>query len=237
MDVVLPLRRARPDPDHARWVVRSWEENFDFDRLIVVSSRRPKWLGEDVRLIEVPQHNSKFWSIGANLEATLKEASDEFIWLNDDFFLLERLDVVPLTNKGPWDHVIWNLGAVPEAPGDHQDYIAGFHSQRNILRAWGYDTSTEPCTDLHTPFPVNRERMVDVLGRVKREFPDHWTGHFRGLYGAGLPSERMEDVKIKSSDRLPGADWWTVSTSMKSWNGQTGVMLRERFSTPSRFER
>lgn len=237
MDIVVPIRPNRPDPDHLQYVVRSWAELFPVDRLFIVGRRLPEWADPDeVTHLKTHQNWEKFWNIGQNLEATLtSDVSEEFVWLNDDMFLLKRKRTIPLTNKGPWDHVIYHLGE-PRGTGDFQDYILGFRGQRDILRAWGFDTEVEPCTDLHTPMPIVKARMAEILERLKAEYPAHWTGHFRGLYGAGLPSTRMGDVKLKAVDQLPAASWWTVSTAMKSWNGQAGVMLRERFSTPSRFE-
>lgn len=206
-------------------------------RVILVGSL-PDWAHPgEVELIPTYQVYGKFWNIGINLLAVLaSDVSDQFIWLNDDFFLLHTLDTIPLTNKGPWDAVVENLGE-PNGTKEHQEYVRGFRSQRDILRTWRFDTSTEPCTDLHTPFPVHKDRMVDVLTRVRREHPEHPVGHFRGLYGAGLQSSYMADVKIKHSERLPEADWWTVSTSLTSWNGVCGEFLRDTFSSKSRWEK
>lgn len=237
VDIVCPVRPTRPLPDHLKWVIRSWDQHFDVARVILVGSL-PDWAHPGkVEFVPTYQVYGKFWNIGINLLATLaSDVSDSFVWLNDDFFLLHDLDTVPLTNKGPWDDVIDKLGD-PTGTKEHQEYIAGFRSQRDILRAWGYDTSVEPCTDLHTPFPVHKNRMVDLLTKVRTEFPDHPVGHFRGLYGAGLQSAYMTDVKVKKNDRLPNPDWWTVSTSLTSWNGALGEYLRERFGRKSRWEK
>lgn len=237
MDVVVPVRPTRPNPDHLKWVIRSWAANFPVTRLYIVGSLPDFFDPAEVEFISTAQDLSKFWNIGRNLYATLtSDVDDQFVWINDDFFLLKKKRKIQLTNRGPWDDVISFLG---EPRGTHlfQDYVKGFRSQRDILRAWGFDTAVEPCVDLHTPLELDKARMLDVLTRMVREYPEHWTGHFRGLYGAGLPSERIADPKVKKDDQLPDPSWWTASVGLNAWSGAAGEMLRETFAKKSRFEK
>lgn len=236
MDVVCPVGSRRAGLDQLVWAARSWMEFLPDPRLILVGSVCPPGLKPDV-FVKTGQRRSKFWNIGENLEAAVNsdQVADEFVWMNDDFFLLEPMPVVPLTGRnGSWDEVVDWLGPV-RGTYDFRRYISGFRQQRDLIGSWGFDTSREVCGDAHTPIWLEKQRVVDVQTAAREGDPYLESGHFKGLYAAGLDPVRVTDPKVKKVDVVPSG--WMVSTSEKSWLfGAAGEWLRTRFAVGSGWE-
>ena len=241
--VVYPVRTGRrPDPDHLRWSIRSVAANLPHSEIVIVGVL-PDWVDpETVTHIPTVQGRRKFENIGVNLHAALDVFRGETIhWFNDDFYVLSPVTEVPLIDRGPMGPFCQSLRkhkAAGSYSTDHDDYLRGMEGQRQILRSWGFDDDT-PCVDLHVPIPVDVDRCVDILERTTAANPGHPHGHFRMLYGAGLPSVRSKDVKYSSKSKR--IDNWPspfISTFLAVWQrGVAGAQLRERFPTPSPYEK
>jgi hypothetical protein len=81
--------------------------------------------------------------------------------------------------------------------------------------------------------PVNKARLKETLAVI----PSHMGGHFRAVYGAGLPSTPLIDPKIKTPSTMPELDWTYASSNPASWvNGMFGNFVRNRYWRPSKFE-
>jgi hypothetical protein len=68
--------------------------------------------------------------------------------------------------------------------------------------------------------------------------PELEGGHFRALYGVGLPAIPIADIKIRAHTELPAPGQTMVSTTPESWTmGAIGQYLRARYWRKSPFER
>lgn len=243
--VVYPVRRGRRrDPDHLRWSIRSLR-NLPHSNVVIVG-QLPDWIDPaTVSHIPTDQGRHKFVNIGMNLQAALDSAdvTDRFVWFNDDFYVLRPVDCVELHDRGPMGPFCEKLRVAKHYQAsystEHREYLAGMASQRSILLEWGY-TDDLPFCDLHCPIPIDKDRCRDVLARTIDTKPDHQLGHFRGLYGAGLPSTYLEDSKTKSRNRhykLSDHPDPYFSTYVRTWLGPVGAQIREMFPDPSPYER
>lgn len=234
MDVAYPVRHRRPprELDHLIWSLRTLRHLPDVGRVFLAGGRPEGLTG----IIHLPTPPASQWdSIGANLKAVVdSDISEEFVWMNDDFFFLRDLEAVDLVDRGP----IARWGKKGSAGSQaSSSFFAGMGAQVRILQAWGFDAETTMCTDLHAPIVLNKTRVAELIDRLDAEFPDHPVGHFRMLYGAGLSSRTITDPKIKTPDRLPPLDWDYVSTDEASFqHGLVGSYLRSRYWEPSPYE-
>lgn len=232
MDVAYPVRhvRAAPDYDPLIWSLRSVAAHFPVDR-VYLAGGIPSVI-DRAKVTHLPTEPGEKWAnILANLRAVLaSDISEDFLWMNDDFFFLRDMDEFPVYDRGTIRK--WLSYA-------NQDdvYFGGMGSQAAILAAWGYDPDSTPNTDMHVPHVLNKTRLKALLDRVADEFPEHPLGHFRMIYGADSESVTLKDPKIKKSDVLPELSWPFASTDDATFTtGLVGHYLRLRYHRPSPFE-
>jgi hypothetical protein len=207
------------------------------ERVFIIGHLPPKISPDRVEFIPTPQEGTKFANIGENLEAVMEShISEEFIWLNDDFMLLEDFTgPMPVwARELPMREHIERLH-----PGigsaEHRAFVLGLITQFEILLEWGFDDPM--CADLHLPIPLEKLRLKAITSRVWAEYPLLERGHFRALYGAGLELEPVADVKHSAHRGFPEAVRGWVSSSPVAWNvGELGRVIRKRYWRPSRWE-
>lgn len=240
--VVIPVRDGRrPTPDYLTWTLRSIDKNLPHTNVVLVGAL-PKWV-DPAAVTHVPtlQGVHKFVNIGVNLQAALDhpDVTDQFTWFNDDMYILRPVDQVPLMHRETIGAFCERLNTHRHRAAhstDHVAFVKGMQSQRWILRKWGF-TDDEPCTDMHTPIPIDKARCVDVLARAQQTAPEHQLGHFRALYGAGLPSQHLKDPKPSRKD-FRVTDETYLSTYVSTWkDGLVGQHIRALFPTPSKYEK
>jgi hypothetical protein len=208
--------------------------NIDVDRVFMVGGL-PNWV-EESKVVHIPtvQDAGKFVNIGRNLQAVLEaETSDPFLAMNDDQFIMSPWVPEIHTRFRTMDDFVNSLRYVGNT--DHDSYVRGMRSQRDIMKEWGFDTSTVRCSDSHWPMPVHPERCREILARAA-EVPGHELGHFKAIYATGLDLVEGRDCKIQTpAQELP--DWPVVSTSAGAWTGRAGRRIREVFDESSIYER
>lgn len=237
VDIVYPLREKRPRVDPLRWSLRSLVNlrGVEIDRVIFVGGL-PDWVRDGFHIATI-QDADPFTNVGRALEAIVRSnVSEDFIWFQDDVFLMEPWEPkVHARLKSLDRYVEVQTAALAKYTSEYnRQYVAGVTRQRDMLRAWGYDTSTLHNGCCHFPLPVNKTRLAEVLERMKAFDPGHPLGHFKAVYAADLDVVRTRDPKIMSGKaKYPG--WPVVSTSQASWDGDVGEAVRRRFPEPSPF--
>lgn len=232
MDVAYPLREKRSKLDPLMWSLRTLVNLPAVDRVFLVGGK-PGWV---TGVVHVPtiQGDRKFVNIGTNLEALVEhDLSDPFLWMNDDQFIREPWEPVITTRQRTMDEFVESLRYVGST--DHDDYVTGMRSQRDIMADWGYDTETMRCPDNHWPMPVSPDRLRKILARVAIEYPDHHRGHFKAVYAAGLDLYETRDCKAQTPSQLP-PDLPVLSTAPSAWLGKAGQMIRHEWTVPSVYE-
>jgi hypothetical protein len=183
MDIVYICRKG--NNEELRYSLRSVVKNLPEGRVWVVGYK-PGWYTGD--FISVPDVSSKFNNIH-NLITHIAfddRISDDFIMMNDDFFVVRPLDTVPVYHGGPLKDKI------------NSYYDLNPTSSYNRLLSKTYnnlvnDGIQEPLDyDIHIPLPFNRTKLRETI--VKKSLP-------RSTYGnhAGIGGEYIPDVKTYSN--------------------------------------
>jgi hypothetical protein len=206
---------------------------------VVVAGLAPDWLSGDVLHVPPDNHGpGKHADTWANLRAACldRRLSDEFVLMNDDFFVLAPVDAVPV-----WHDGVLSGRALRTA---HQDKRRD--ETLRVVEALAAPHAGRLSYELHVPIVMHRHLMGALMRRVEELRPGR-RGVFdppvwkRTLYGnVAHPGEgtRHADVKIRDFDRVPAVGDLFTSTSDYTWRrGQVGRWLRERFDRPSPFER
>ncbi|MEU6594249.1 hypothetical protein ABZ923_34440 [Streptomyces sp. NPDC046881] len=227
LDLVVPLREA-PSNQQLRYALRSWVANLPHRHLWIVGYK-PTWLG-GVRHIPTRQTGTKYQNTTVAMRAACEhpDVSETFLYANDDMFVMERLDAMPVLHRGPVREV--EPYYVARASGS---YLRGMRETRDLLVDQGF---ADPLSyELHVPLPVSKAGMLKAL-----DIGRHLTVlHKRTAYGVlnEIGGERIEDVKVLH--RGPRFDRSTpfLSTMPDSFaHGEVGRVIRSRFPMPSDYE-
>jgi hypothetical protein len=236
LDVVY---RVRPG-DHAstlRYSLRSLS-NVPHGRVWIVGYK-PTWVC-NVGYLPTIQRESKWVNSTNNIRVACEDdrITEDFLYFDDDFFVMRRMESIPTMHRGPIDDVI-DYYRDAEYGGSSR-YAFGMLETKEIMLALGL---AQPLYsyELHMPMTVNRVAMLECLRLAKRiARPDIQCLHKRTLYGNlnSLGGIQVEDCKIK--DRFQrwdrGSDF--LSTSPKSWMRSSEIrrFIRERFPIRSPYE-
>jgi hypothetical protein len=222
MDVVYRVR-DNPKNEELRHSLRSLV-NLPHDRVFVFGG--PPWLRNVVRL---PDPGGGKW---AAIYACLGEAarhpdiSDEFILVDDDQFVMQPLDSVPVLHRGPMQDIRYSSDTYVAARRRAYKYLVS----RGIEAPLNYE--------LHIPIVLNKDRVAvrDEELRRDRQSPMPF---FRSVYGnlEGIGGERAHDVKYGLTREVPRPAIPFLSTNDQSFRlGYAGDRVRATFPEPSIYE-
>ncbi|MFB7114824.1 hypothetical protein [Streptomyces sp. NPDC056291] len=227
-DIVVPVREGAVSQE-LRYALRSWEAHLPHRRVWIIGYR-PQWLGGVEYVPSQQAGRTKYANTTAAMRHACRhpEISDPFLWANDDFFVMEKLDDMPVLHRGPVREVAEHYAA--RASGS---YLQGMRDTRALLAEYGHE---DPLSyELHVPLEIRKEGMLDALSAGRRVE----VLHKRTAYGVlnGIGGDRMQDVKVLH--RGPRFDRSTpfLSTMPDSFgNGEVGRLIRASFPQPSTYE-
>lgn len=232
MDAVY-LFGGSSDGSELRYSLRSLVNLPQVDRVFVSSGiGHPGWLSGDVVRIVPERHGpGRFASAWANLKAAAGDdrLSDEFLLMNDDFFVLRPVDAVPVLHRCDLD--AWR----PKMSRAHFRMTA----TRAAMDAAG--AAGRYCWEGHYPMVIRRDLFARTVAAVDAQRQDRGAVWNRTVYGnlahpfGGTPAQ---DVKIHDHRAVPAAGDTFTSTSDSAWaTGRVGEWLRARFPEPCHHER
>lgn len=239
-DVVYPVREGRQH-EELRYSLRSLANLPHRDVWLV--GARPAWVAEGVRYMARPQLLSKSVNTMLNLRTALENdtLTETIIWCNDDFFVMQQMDELPVLHGGP----ITERLADYERRHPTSSYTLGMRNTLALLRAWGH---ADPLAySIHYPIAIHRPTMRRVLARITadtRSWPKAQVNRLllRNLYGneAGLGGQRVDDCKIYEPE-APVPDWAHTAPFLSTMDatflrGLIGLFIRSSFPHPGPYE-
>lgn len=180
---------SRWHDNELRFSIRSAVKFFNFNKIFIVGEL-PKWLTGVVH-VPVPDNNkNKLLNARDKYLAStnIKELSDNFILMNDDFFFLKQTDEIPNYTRGKMSDQILQ----------HQT-MAGYYFKslcdtKNRLIGMGVD---EPIDfEVHAPIIFNKEKLKTVIAMVGTEKPYL----LRSCYGNLINLEPTEVLDYKAGN-------------------------------------
>lgn len=245
LDVVFVVRPGQHN-EELRYSLRSVAENLSHNRVWIVGGC-PRWVSDEVGWIETPQAEHKHRNVRENIRAACRSehVTDRFILMNDDFFILQPTRRVEPLHRGTLDEFITQMA---HTGGGQLSWHRRAIETRRTLEMLGLDPAGLLSYELHVPMVIDRQTVLDSIAdleRIGRTEMRH--SMFRTRYGnlAGIGGRPVKDVKISTNqawERAGGAQvvrtWRYVSTQDETFNyGPAGAFLRNRFRTPSKYER
>lgn len=171
--------------DELRHSIRSVCKNMPYRRIWIFGGC-PKNIVPDVRVRVEQEGETKWDKVHAmfKMAAENKEISDDFILMNDDFFIMKPITKIDTIHHGLLEDHVKVLGN-----GPYRRMLEGIDAE---LKKRGKSTYSY---ELHTPFVYNKKKLLKLL----KDNPD--LRCTRTLYGNlyKIGGKRASDVKIFSS--------------------------------------
>lgn len=227
MDVVYVVGPG-DDNEELRYSLRSLA-NLDHDR-VWIAGHCPPWVTGVGQISTVQRYST------ANLLAAAvhPEVSESFVYMNDDFFVMQPVDEVPMLHRG----LVVDVIADYRASGLTRGYVNGMVATGEFLERLGFRAALS--YELHLPMVLDKARFAEVVTLPHRHGVQIRALHKRTLYGnfCELGGTRTADVKVCDAwpDAWSSPDQPFVSTSAEAWR-QIGHAIRGRFPDRCAYER
>jgi hypothetical protein len=215
--------------DELRHSLRSLVNLRQVDR-VVVSGAQPAWLSNDVvRVIPGRHPAGKHHDTWANLRAAVDDprVSDEFVLMNDDFFVLEQVDSIPVLHAGVLE------------PRAERSAFQDKRRDTTLDMLGRLDCDARLSYELHVPMVIHKYLMAGLMTAVeaanRRELV--WKRTLYGNVAHPGVGDYARDVKVHDFDTVPAPGQVFVSTSDYTFRrAPVGEWLRRRFPKASRYE-
>lgn len=226
-DVVYILK-SDVTPGELTYSLRSICENLNF-RKVWFYCGKPAGIEPDEYVSKKQEGGTKWERARSSLLDICKneKITKKFYLFNDDFYVLKPTKTIKPYQGG----LLLDRIQTIEARHGHKptSYTNRLRICDDQLHRAGLTTLNYA---LHIPLLVEREKMLEALEMFPR------CPMFRSLYGnyANIGGDFHRDVKINSPDRAVNPELDFLSSSDKSFNGEVGKFLAERFPDPCKYE-
>jgi hypothetical protein len=226
MDIVYPLGNGSTwDDNELRFSLRSISDRLQNFKNVYVIGHRPKWLKNVIHIPESDPYTCKEANIARKVLRACQEKalSKDFLFMNDDHFLLRESDISIPFWRGPElkDH---------EAPKNN--YQRAVKNTRRALIERGLSFHN---FDIHVPIVYNKELFPGVINSFDWSVKNGYV--LKSLYCNGLqiPGERLQDSKLNDMiNQLKTRDWFSIGPGLLSRTVKE--FFSEFYPTPSPFE-
>jgi hypothetical protein len=231
-DLVYPLSPGPLDYSELKYSLRSVEKNVPAERVWFLGGK-PPWL-RTANHLKTRQPYDKMRNARIQLWTAVlsDDISDPFIWMNDDFYIMEPVDELPMWHGGDWEQWLATLG--PRYA--NSPYLRDAKLTISLLRKELWPNFSPLCWSLHTPILVWKGDMKTALTI------DDSCGqklHLRSLYAnlAGLEGVQAPCHDVKQNAAVPPGQVYASSANATWPTSQLGKQIRSRFTEKSRWER
>lgn len=221
--------------EELRWSLRALS-HLPHDR-VWVAGYRPRFLAKNVGHVAVNQRpGRRYENSTANLLAACEhpEVSDEFIFMQDDVFVMRPMEEVPTLHRGPLSEVTdyyTQKGSV--------NYLRGMKETARMLEFLGIKDILS--YELHAPMVLSKRLMAEAIRTsLSRPLFDTRCFHKRTFYGNRyqVGGEQTHDFKVFGRTQEWSEEWPFLSTTDRSFaKDPVGKHIQARFPEPSPYER
>jgi len=212
-DVVYPY--SKNSSHELEWSIKSLK-NFEHSTVYIIGDK-PEYKTEAV----VIQPEMLRWGglsrynnvINKLLQASKMNISDDFLFMNDDIFLLEQYFGETYDRGSLLEHINSRR---------HDEYTVGLRNTYTWLIRNGYSTKDY---ETHTPILFNRKKLDDLILRIIPNIMNNHTLFIRSLYGNvyDVPSDTIADTKNPKNY----TEYKILSTDEATFSGELGLFIKE----------
>lgn len=216
--------------EELRYSIRSAVKNLAFDNLWVVGGK-PDWYSGNY--IKVEQGRAKYTNARKNLSAICnsEDISDSFILMNDDFYILNKVESVPYMHGGLLSNKIKTYKSLT---GNTSYVLILNKTFTSLSKRFKKDILDY---ELHVPMVMKKANLLQVL-----DHSDFWRSRYGNTFSVG--GEEITDVKVYGSGSLMSKsyDLNNLKYDYLSSNDDSFEMIKEKillkdFNEPSIYEK
>lgn len=177
------------DNEELRYSIRSVLYSFPDAKIWVVGGK-PNWYSGNY--IFVDQNHHKYANAINNLHAICdsNEIPEEFVLMNDDFFIIKKIDKIDNFYNG---FLSTKINKYTQITGSSM-YIKKLILTRTRLIEYGIDNPLD--YELHIPMAMEKEKLKHII----LKYPSClWRSMYGNIYAVG--GSQMEDVKIYTNKK------------------------------------
>lgn len=232
MDYVYICRDG--DNEELRYSIRSVVANGVMGKIWVVGSK-PEWYSGN--FIGVEQNKEKYENAVNNLKAIVnnKNISKKFILMNDDFFIIKKINKVEQYDGGSFAKKVDIYNILAES----SSYTKRLNKTLDFLYSSGY---SEPIDyEIHVPMIMEKDKLSNILETVSSK-----NVLWRTLYGNkyNVKAKTIFDVKVYLNGPLAtkninfvNQDCPYISSDDNSFELFLKTYLENSFPYPSKYEK
>ena len=215
MDVVYVYKKNHSD--ELKWSVRSVQKNLEHQNIYVVGDD-PKidgviWVPHKSTLGKYQDQMAKY-----RLACDIDGLSDEFVAMNDDFFVMESWN--------PENYVRGYLGTHIAARKRLDTYTRSLIATNNYLSQSG--AQNQYSFELHIPFVFRKGPLRSLIDDTAEKYKNVAL-QVRSLYGNVFDINASVRPDVKNPENF--ADYPLLSTNERSFaNGEIGRYIREKLA-------
>lgn len=218
--------------EELRYSLRSVVDSFP-DANVWIVGGIPKWYSGDK--ISIEQNAGKWANAINNLVAIIesKDIPEEFILMNDDFFITKKIDSIKHYHEGPILDKIEKYNELKMDP----NYVKKLGHTYARLQRMGVDNPIS--YETHTPMTMLKERLSEIMQYCP---PSLWRSMYGNVHQVG--GEQIKDVKVYYRDRFArishdytASDLPILSTDDESFVTVRDLVLKKKFAKRSKYEK
>ena len=192
MDIVYPVKSTNENIE-LRYSLRSLQ-NIQHDRVFIIGDL-PNFV-QNVIYIPIKSVNSRYVSTTNSLKTICinKEVSDNFIWMNDDFFILKPIQPNDLLlNRGKMNDIVSYYHKIHNSLTPYDRNVENAYKE---LKSMGFE---EPISfELHCPIIINKYKFLTICDKIKTDALHCCKRSLYGNYYIGN-SNTIKDIKVLSN--------------------------------------
>lgn len=231
-DVVYPLK-SKSQYEELRYSLRSLK-NVPHGRVFIAGEKLPDW-AKDVTFIHVPRvkGETRFQNAERNWAAACSSPhlSDDFIAMNDDFFIMKPVEEIKPYHEGDLAECI----KVRQKYGVSENYEVAMIKALDTLRERGIETPLGYI--LHFPMMMNKHKRQALHYQYKEEIDQGQIMLMRTYYGNiyQVGGEKSIDCKYINNNFDPNMTFLSSNDAAFKYE-KYGEFIRSNFPKKSAYE-
>ena len=187
MDYVYVCREG--DNEELRYSIRSVEKNMPPGDIWLVGGK-PDWYTGN--FLPVEQTRKSYSNVREHLRVACsnEKISDDFVLMNDDFFVINPVQEIPTWYTGT---LAERIAGLQQMKSSNSGYLRLLIISNSVIKRSGV---TDPLDyEVHVPMIMNKEKVLPILRSNAL-----WRSYYGNKYNVG--GTKHSDVKIHSKDTL-----------------------------------
>lgn len=229
MDIVYPIKSTN-DNIELRYSLRSLQ-NIEHDKVFIVGDL-PNFVQN---VIHIPDNKvqSRYITTTNHLKTSCLDnrVSNDFIWMNDDFFFIKPLQYNDLLlNRGPLKEVVNHYHKIHSILTPYDKNVEVAYTE---LKTLGFENPIS--FELHCPIIINKQNFLSIIDKITSEALHCCKRSLYGNFFIGN-SNTISDMKVLSSTNFDEKNYDKLISCSEHTFNKIEHFLMSKFPNKSIYE-